>query len=376
MRIGDIVRHRPETYRDPLTGLEVRRLTSAGVLHHHPYFYYKMFSGDGRYLIHAMELPDGSRQLFRMDLNEGLSVQLTDDKDVHDFSCSLSSDDRRLFYCRGRQAVELDLSTGKERVVYETPSGWVPNANPGFSSDDKLLVLVEMKESDVIRSEGGWSAFEPQWAAKPHCRIVLVEIENGKSRIVHEEPDCWLGHPQIRPGDNSTILFCHEGPWYRIDARLWLVRSDGTGHTCARPHNGLELVTHEYWLADGSRFAYVHREGESGAETIRLMDPDTLQEEVLMACSRYCHFISNRDHSRIAGDGQSKEEPYIYIVDVLRKQERVVCVHGTSWKSYGNTQDAHPHPAFTPDGRSIVFTSDREGVPAIYMVDVTQLEQI
>jgi Tol biopolymer transport system component len=39
--------------------------------------------------------------------------------------------------------------------------------------------------------------------------------------------------------------------------------------------------------------------------------------------------------------------------------------HGSSWSS----QDAHPHPVFDPGGRSVLFTSDRAGVRAVYRVE-------
>ena len=34
-------------------------------------------------------------------------------------------------------------------------------------------------------------------------------------------------------------------------------------------------------------------------------------------------------------------------------------------------QHTHPHPAFSPDGRFVVFTSDRSGYSQVYEVEVT-----
>jgi oligogalacturonide lyase len=370
MAKGDVVANDFHTYTDAYTGRAVTRLTAPGQINHHPYFYYKMVTNDNRYLIYASNR-DGHRNLYQMDLQDGSAVQLTEGTGVHDFSASLTSDDRHLIFCRNRSLVRMDMKTLAEETFYETPEGWRPNANPGLSSDDRYLVLVEMNERDVVPSRGDWSSFEPQWAAKPHCRIVYVDIERKRSHIVHEEPHCWLGHPQLRPGDPSTILFCHEGPWNRIDARLWLIQSDGTNLRCAKSQTHEELITHEYWLADGSRFAFVYRNQDHGLrESIRFMDPFTLEEEVWMECSKYCHFISNPDNTRIVGDGQLKEQHFIYLVDVQQRKEEKLCSHGTSWGSYGNTQDAHPHPAFSPDSSFIIFTSDKEGTPCIYRVAI------
>ncbi|MCR8633101.1 oligogalacturonate lyase family protein [Paenibacillus radicis (ex Xue et al. 2023)] len=370
MAKGSVIYNEFHTFKDPYTGKMLTRLTAPEQVNHHPYFYYKMITNDNRYLIYASERNE-QRHLYRMDLRDGSAVQLTEGAGVHDFGCSLTSDDRYLIYCRDKQIIRLDMDTLDEEAFYESPDGWNPNPNPGLSSDDKYLVLVEMNENDVVPSNGDWSTFEPQWAIKPHCRIVYVDIERQTSHIVHEELNCWLGHPQLRPHDPSTVLFCHEGPGHLIDARLWLIQADGTNLRCAKTQTHDELITHEYWLADGSRFAFVYRHKDYELhESIRFMDPFTLEEEIWMDSSKYCHFISNYNNSNIVGDGQLSEQHFIYLIDVQQRREEKLCSHGTSWKPYGNTQDAHPHPAFAPDGSFIIFTSDMEGIPCIYKIDL------
>jgi oligogalacturonide lyase len=107
-------------------------------------------------------------------------------------------------------------------------------------------------------------------------------------------------------------------------------------------------------------------------ENIMLLDPATLKEEFLMECSKYCHFISDQTNRRIVGDGQLPKEHFIYLVNVEARKEERLCSHGISWKSYGTNQDAHPHPAFSPDGKKVVFTSDKDGLPGIYLVNIEQ----
>ncbi|NHN29591.1 oligogalacturonate lyase family protein [Paenibacillus agricola] len=370
MAKGDIINNDFHVFTDAYTGRTLTRLTAPEQVNHHPYFYYKMITNDHRYLIYASER-NGHRQLYRMELGDGTALQLTDEPGIHDFSCSLTSDDRYLIYCRNHQLIRMDMGTLGEQVFYETEAGWTQTGSPGISSDGRYLLLVEMNDCDLVASKGDWSSFDLQWAKQPHCRIVYVDMEQQTSRIVHEELNCWLGHPQIRPHDPSTLLFCHEGPGDKIDARLWLIQADGTNLRCAKSQTHEELITHEYWLADGSKFAFVYRHQDfKSHESIRFMDPVTMEEEEWMESSMLCHFISNYDNSQIVGDGQLPEQPYIYLIDVQNRREEKLCCHHTSWKSYGNTQDAHPHPAFSPDGSFIIFTSDMEGIPCIYKVDL------
>ncbi len=66
--------------------------------------------------------------------------------------------------------------------------------------------------------------------------------------------------------------------------------------------------------------------------------------------------------------------------DPLTGEETPLCVHGSSYRVCGKqrptanvTQDAHPHPSVSPDGKKVLFTSDRETGPegncAVYVAD-------
>jgi len=45
----------------------------------------------------------------------------------------------------------------------------------------------------------------------------------------------------------------------------------------------------------------------------------------------------------------------------------VLCRHDSY--TFGDDQRCHPHPSFTPDGRQVVFTSNRTGTSNIYLTD-------
>ncbi len=73
--------------------------------------------------------------------------------------------------------------------------------------------------------------------------------------------------------------------------------------------------------------------------------------------------------------GVSPGESFIWRVNLETGEQWKLCLHGSSYVERGkHTQDAHPHPAFSPDGRKVLFTSDRETGPtgncAVYVVDV------
>jgi len=59
--------------------------------------------------------------------------------------------------------------------------------------------------------------------------MFTVNIATGELKVVRESTD-WLNHLQFSPTDPGLIMFCHEGPWHKVD-RIWTIRTDGTGLT-------------------------------------------------------------------------------------------------------------------------------------------------
>jgi Periplasmic component of the Tol biopolymer transport system len=382
---GSIYRQTFRESADELTGRRVTLVAGGDSICHHPYFYNKMVTAEGR-LVTASDR-GGKRDLWLVDLRNGESLQLTDSSGrFDDFSALLSADDGYLLYSAGNGIWRLDLSSLKEERLFASESGW-RFGSFGVDPGDSRALVSEMAESDVVESRGDWSSFEPQWEAHPHCRLVSLDLETGISRVAHEEMGCWLGHPQPRPGRPDELLFCHEGPQWRIDARLWLVDADGSRLRCAKPRRPEDMiVTHEFWSADGSAILFVHKDYDNRA-TIRSIDPETLSETIVAEFTYSAHVFASPDGRWFVADGQPAQPvlpetgkdsletmanniPNLYLIDSDSGREEVLCRHGSSFKPYGNAQDCHPHPSFAPDSKSVLFSSDRDGRPAVYRVEI------
>ncbi len=393
MKIGDKIQNTFTSYTDSYTNVEVERLTEPDHVSHHMYFYNKMTTRDGSRLLYCPEL-EGQRQLFMMNLQTGEAVQITEGEELDDYGGVISADDKAVFYQQQGAIWKVSLETLEKECVYTIPEGY-RGGNWGMSDDNRYLAIVETRIDSLPKQEKsvGWNSFAATCLAKPHCRIVYADLQEGTSHTVIED-DCWFGHAQIRPGDPDTIMFCHEGPYDLIDARLWLVQSDGSNYRCCREQPNDLILTHEFWLPDGSKLAFVYREttGEK-IENIRMINPDTMEEEILMPCSPFAHFICDKQNRYMVGDAQGSDVPihllseereeekdgqvkndFIYLIDVEKRTEQKLCYHGTSWRAtHGNSQDSHPHPFFTEDNRYVIFVSDREGKPCIYRVDLEKL---
>ncbi|MGL5240505.1 MAG: oligogalacturonate lyase family protein, partial [Kluyvera ascorbata] len=63
-----------------------------------------------------------------------------------------------------------------------------------------------------------------------------------------------------------------------------------------------------------------------------------------------------------------------YLFEPGKQKTRRIACHGTSWRVIdGQCQASHPHPSFSPDLRHVLYTSDREGLPAVYLADISTL---
>lgn len=394
MAIGDVIHNDFSTYVDEFTGARVERLTDPSVTCHHMYFYAHMTTADGRWLLYSPEI-DGERQVFLMDLATGDATQLTEGTGVDDWGAEFTADERHVLYHQNEAIWRLSLDDMSREEIYRTPEGWT-GRDIGVSRDAPALTIVEIKKDTMAAAIGGksWDFFKQNCLAKPLCRIRYVDLATGRAETVIEQR-CWLGHSQIRPHDPETIMYCHEGPYDVIDARMWLVRRDGTGERCCREQPSDLILTHEFWEPDGKHLAYVYREMDgSGVEEIREIDPDTLEERTVMPCQTFAHCICDHAGRFFVGDAQGDTTPihlqkeadiearrasgevlndFLYLIDPHRREEVRLAYHGTSWSArWGTPQDAHPHPCFTEDGRYVLFVTDRFGHPAIHRIDLAE----
>ena len=150
-------------------------------------------------------------------------------------------------------------------------------------------------------------------------------------------------------------MYCHEGPWDRVEQRLWLMHWDGTRIRPLQYQETLDLaIGHEYWCRDGRHVDYVRRRKGSQTAVCRV---DTVSGmETVLTLNGYCHFISDRTGTRIVGD----DAEYVTLLDVPTSTLTRLVRHNQEL-TIANTL-YHPHPAFSPDERHIVFCrKDEQG---------------
>ena len=380
---GRIYKNEILKYDDPDTGREVWRLSPPEFLSTHPYFYFNCISKDNLFAFYGSEI-SGSRQLYRQDLVSGDLMQLTDREGVLVYQACLSNDDKTILYATKDSIIRLFVDTLEEEVLYTPGPEWWTIKTFGVTPDCTHVSQVQLHRDDLVPRDKKMAELSEQWAMKPRCRIVQIDVNNKTANVVFDEK-LWVAHPQLRPVFKDKIMFCHEGPGHLIESRIWLMDADGSNIICPRHHLEGESFTHEYWFPDGSALGYVARIVEKDTRkvkevTIRKIDMDTMKETTIMPCTYYSHCVSNIQNTMIVGDGHNPEKPYVFLSDLRSGKEIAICRHDTKWSHYFDTgtgefwsQDAHPHPQFSQDATKIIFNSDREGKPCVYLTDISDL---
>lgn len=373
---GKIIPLNFQTRKDSETGHDVIRMTPPHIICHRNYFYQKCFTTDGGKLIFGGAF-EGHWNYYLLDIARQQATQLTDGAGDNTFGGFLSADDGALWYVKNnRQLRRVDLQSLEEYVVYEVDRGWVAYGTWVANSDCTRLVGIEINARDW-QPLTDWSKFREFYFTSPECRLINIDLRTGERETILQEKR-WLGHPIYRPFDDDTVAFCHEGPRDAIDARMWLINPDGSNLRKVRQHAAGESFTHEFWVPDGSALYYVQHKENSPQRYLCSADPATLANRELMAIPPCSHLMSNHDGSLIVGDGAphntgdiSLNDPFIWVFDIKRGTQKAICQHNTSWKVLdGDRQVTHPHPSFSPDNKWVLYTSDAEGMPALYLCAV------
>lgn len=295
-----------------------------------------------------------------------------------------------VYYLQGRDICQVDLK-GSIRVLAQVPEGQV-TAFMHVSADGKKL-CVPTTDARALEAEHrpGAPTLWPEYDIDERVQkenlssyLRVYDTQTGEQLLCERVAKAWITHVQFHPQNSDWILYNHEWASHCGIRRMWLW--DGQYHRALRTlDQGRRIedwVCHEMWSEDGSEIIYHGSYAESGLYYIGRITLATgvIQEIALpKAYHSYGHFTISKD-GLLVSDGY-------YVPDSVLEQStagqdyggsdfaaRWISVqkvdwnrgiitwfplgeHNSSWK----TQDTHPHPIFSPDGKRIYYTTDASG---------------
>ncbi|HEV7298845.1 MAG TPA: oligogalacturonate lyase family protein [Tepidisphaeraceae bacterium] len=307
-------------------------------------------------------------------------------------SVSLDAQRGIVYWIQGRSILAASIggagSAGNVRQVAVLPDDQM-TAFTHVSGDGRLLCVPTVDAralGDDLIAAGKLEKTIDQRVQQEglNSYLRIYDTDSGEQIACERVPSAWVTHVQFHPTDSSRILYNHEWPADCGVRRMWLW--DGARHTRLRDANdgrGREdWVCHETWERGGDGViyhggvaggpAFVGRVGPDGKGHAEVRLPDGWRQ--------YGHFTTGADGVLVT-DGYYRPEgespvgwggQWLAILRVDWAGGRIdwqpLCRHKSSWKS----QDEHPHPVFDHAGRSVYFTSDREGKRAVYRLNEVQ----
>ena len=295
---------------------------------------------------------------------------------------------REVFYLKGDTAYATNLDSGETRSIatdarFRTGSGFAVNADETLLAGSWVDNPQPPPSSQLPRDRGDnypgkGDMMERRLAAKIPMSLYTIDIKTGKINTFNHSTD-WLNHVQFSPTDPTLILFCHEGPWHKVD-RIWTIRADGTGlRQIHHRKMEMEIAGHEFFSPDGKTIWYDLQTPKYEQFWLAGFDLASGQtKQYRLEYSQWSvHYNEAPDEKHFSGDGGGPNSvartchgQWIYLFTPEGDHFQVEKLVDLSKHDYR----LEPNATFTPDGKWIVFRSNMFGPTQVYAVEVQKAE--
>ena len=367
--------HAPEghAFADPRTGARVRQVTDHPAIHHHP-SYYRPCMDDAMTRLFFVSHRTGRPEVWCEIRATGELQQLTDHPGLAEWSLHPSHDGRYVCFTDATDGWRVDLQTGKEECVLRFEGGHDREAG---------MVGVAVGTIALSHDDRYWAV--PVKVSAMH-RLVVLDTQSGRSDAILQRDV--IAQPEFHPADNTLLRYV--GPYH---SRIWVINRDGSGNRLvyerkplARPGQ-FEWIVHETWNPARPREIITANwprgcigiDIDSGAVhpvcSFNAWHPAINRQGTLMCADTVYPDIGLQLFDPRDGVGMPRPLCFPGATNEGKHWDTDHCPYDDEdfkqgqWKVYA-PQHTHPHPSFSPDGRFVVFTSDRTGHSQVYEVEI------
>jgi oligogalacturonide lyase len=309
-----------------------------------------------------------------------------------------------------------DIDSGAVRLIAKVPKG---SQIDTINADETLLAGQVASRDMPLQpgagpSVGGLTPYAANWPdgrpmtyadakeyrlnqrldARIPMEMYTVDVKTGARRTVLKSTD-WLNHLQFSPTDPTLLMYCHEGPWHKVD-RIWTIRTDGTQMTKvhARTMN-MEIAGHEFWSPDGKTIWYdlQRPRGESFWLAGYEVATGKRTQYYLERNQWSVHYNLSADQKTFLGDGADNEMVarapdakwlYLFKPQTIPDVAGIRAENAASLIASGRMDQEkivdfakqdyklEPNARFSPDGKWLIFRANIEGKTAIYAAEIAK----
>ena len=383
----------PKSWIDPDTGHRIIRLTeepgSASL-----YFNQNGYTADGKKMVYTT--PQG---ISALDLKTMAAKTVVTGR-VRVIVTGHKT--QNVYYTKGDAVLATDVDTGETREIAKLPArGSVATVN----ADETLLAGTYTEVAPTPQQAYNPNApaapqtleqprnkgqmMEQRLAARIPMALFLIDTRTGATKVIHRATD-WLNHLEFSPTDPTLLMFCHEGPWHKVD-RIWTIRTDGSQLTKVHTRTmEMEIFGHEFWSHDGKTIWYDLQTPRGEVFWLAGYNVETGDRRWyhLERNEWSIHFNVTRDARLFCGDGgdegqvaHAKDGKWIY----LFRAEPTVNRQGIEDKNFvkagvfraerlvnmsKHDYRLEPNVSFSPDEKWVVFRSNMLGPTYAFAVEI------
>ncbi len=318
-----------------------------------------------------------NRQIFMVDLNTLQTEQLTNHSSPMNGEL-VSSKTREVFFQVKDSVFSVNIDTKKETLVYVFPDDFKAGVTC-VNADGTLLAGVKSsdEEKELFKKYPAKSSyFNIIYEAKLPRTLFTIDIRNKTLNKIHTDT-AWLNHVQFSAARPDLLMFCHEGPWHKVN-RIWTI--DVNTKKITQIHQrimDMEIAGHEWSSADGEIIWYDLQQPRSVNFFVEGHHLNTGKKTKyqLQRNEWSIHFNSTKDNTLFCGDGgdpgqvaKAPDGQWIYLFTPAG--DKFVSEKLVNMKNHKYNLEPNVH--FSPDEKWVIFRANFEGETNVYAVEVKQ----
>lgn len=314
-------------------------------------------------------------QLFTIDLKTKEIIQITN-KPGSKSGEIVGVKTRQVYYRIKDSIFSTHIDSHKTKFIFKFPADKIGSVAT-LNADETLLggVISSKEEQEIFKNNPEKKDFfEKIYNAKLKRTLITIDVATGNLNELFSE-NAWLNHEQFSPTNPNLFMYCHEGPWHKVD-RIWNIDMNSKDRKII--HNRTverEIAGHEFFSPDGKTiwFDLQIPRGETFYLAGKNLETNEEKRYELQRDEWSIHYNISPDMKTFAGDGgddgqvaHAKNGRWIYYFTPKVNQlisEKLVNMKNHNYK-------LEPNVHFSPDGKWIIFRANFEGNSQIYAVAI------
>ena len=315
------------------------------------------------------------KQLHLLDLSTLKSEQLT----FHSSPMNgeiVHTGSGNIYYQIKDSVYSVNAATKKVELVYVFPEDFKASITT-VNADGTLLAGAKSsdQEKELFRQNPNKSSyFNIIYEAKLPRTLFTVNVKTKQLDKIFTD-SAWLNHIQFSPTDPKLLMFCHEGPWHKVN-RIWTINIDSKDTMLMHKRTmDMEIAGHEWFSHDGSTIWFDLQTPRSVKFFVAGADVKTGKEKryELQRDEWSIHFNRTKDGKLFCGDGgdsgqvaKAKDGMWIYLFKP--DEDHFVSKRLVNMKHHNYKLEPNVH--FSPDGKWVIFRANFEGIENVYAVEI------